>query len=201
MYEYRGDGWHVSAQSHGQMLLALYFRDLAGIEHPGPPDIAPLAPRVKATAAAEVCGPPAAELRQEWHDWGRRVLVQGPEDDGLFSPPAFPGFADSPTLQRLLQAHYGAALSWSRARMIEYTEVSAEHHGSGRRGLLEQMITDRAMELERRPKPMELKLVELPLSEPRAWFVDPDTVILSQDLARDADLYRSFLEPVIRFLL
>lgn len=201
MYEYRGDGWHVSAQSHGQMLLALYFRDLAGIEHPGPPDIAALAPRVKATAAGEVCGPPAAELRQEWHDWWRRVLLHDPDDDGLFSPPAFPGFADSPTLQRLLQAHYGIALSWSRARMAEYTEVSSEHHASGRRGLLEAMITDRALELERRPKPMELKLVELPLTEQRAWFVDPDTVILSQDLSRDADLYRSFLEPVIRFLL
>lgn len=201
MYEYRGDGWQVTAQSHGQMLLALYFRDLAGIEHPGPPDTAPLAPRVKATAAAEVSGPPAAELRQEWHDWWRRVLLHDPDDDELFCPPVFPGFADSPTLQHLLQAHYGAALSWSRARMDEYREVSSDHHASGRRSLLEEMIIDRARKLPRRPKPMELKLVELPLSEQRAWFVDPDTVILNQDLARDAELYRSFLEPVIRFLL
>lgn len=85
--------------------------------------------------------------------------------------------------------------------MDEYREVSSDHHASGRRSLLEEMIIDRARKLPRRPKPMELKLVELPLSEQRAWFVDPDTVILNQDLARDAELYRSFLEPVIRFLL
>lgn len=201
MYEYHGDGWRVSAQSHAPMLLALYFRDLAGIEHHGPPAIAALAPRVKPSAVGEASGPPAAELRQEWQDWWRRILLHDPHDDDLFSPPGFPGFADSPTLQRLLQAHYGTALSWSRVRMAEYNDISSEHHASGRRALLEAMITDRALELERRPKPMQLKLVELPLTEQRAWFVDPETVILSQELCRDEELYRSFLEPVIRFLL
>lgn len=201
MYEFRGDGWHVSAQSHGQMLLALYVRDLAGIDHPGLPAIARLDPLVKPHAAAEVPGYRAAELRQEWQDWWHRILHLEGASEPVFSPPTFPYFNDSPTLQRLLRAHYGSALSWSRERMAEYSHVSSEHHASGRRRLLEEMITDRALELEREPRPMRLKMVELPLAQRRAWFVDPDTVILSQDLPRDPELYRSFLEPVIRFLL
>jgi hypothetical protein len=183
------------------MLLALYVRDLAGIEHPGSPEIAPLAPVVKPHAAGEVSGYRAAELRQEWQDWWHRILHQDPAVDGMFSPPGFPYFADSPTLQRILRAHYGSALSWSRERQAEYTQVSSEHHASGRRRLLEEMIIERALELDRAPRTMHLKMVELPLAQRRAWFVDPDTVILSQDLPRDAELYRSFLEPVIRFLL
>lgn len=201
MYEFHGEGWKVSAHTHGQMLLALYVRDLAGIEHTGSPEVAPLAPPVKPHAAAEVSGYRAAELRQEWQDWWHRIVRRDPTVDGTFSPPGFPYFADSPTLQRILRAHYGSALSWSRERQSEYTQVSSEHHASGRRRLLEEMLTERALELERAPRPMHLKMVELPLAERRAWFVDPDTVILSQDLPRDAELYRSFLEPVIRFLL
>ncbi|WP_372697995.1 hypothetical protein [Arthrobacter sp. JSM 101049] len=201
MYEFRGDGWHVSAQSHGQMLLALYVRDLAGIEHPGLPAIARLAPAVKPHAAAEFSGYHAAELRQEWQDWWHRILHHDEREETAFSPPGFAFFADSPTLQRLLRAHYGSALSWSRERLAEYSRVSAEHHATGRRRMLEQMITERALELEREPRPMQLKMVELPLAQRRAWFVDPGTVILSQDLPRDAELYRSFLEPVIRFML
>lgn len=201
MYEFRGDGWHVSAQSHGQMLLALYVRDLAGIEHPGAPEIAPLAPLVKPHAAGEASGYRTGELRQEWQDWWHRILNHDPGIEGMFSPPGFPYFDDSPTLQRILRAHYGSALSWSRERLAEYSRVSSDHHASGRRQLLEEMIADRALELERAPRPMHLKMVELPLAQRRAWFVEPDTVILSQDLPRDADLYRSFLEPVIRFLL
>lgn len=201
MYEFRGEGWQVSARSHGQMLLALYMRDLAGIEHRGPPEIAPLAPMVKPHAAGEVSGYRAAELRQEWQDWWHRILRQDPADEAMFTPPGFPYFADSPTLQRILRAHYGAALSWSRERLAEYTQVSADHHASGRRRLLEEMIAARALELDREPRSLHLKMVELPLAQRRAWFVEPDTVILSQDLPRDADLYRSFLEPVIRFLL
>ncbi|WP_417233465.1 hypothetical protein [Arthrobacter sp.] len=201
MYEFRGEGWQVSAQSHGPMLLALYVRDLAGIEHRGAPEIAPLAPLVKPRAAAEVPEYRTAELRQEWQDWWHRILHGGPEVEAMFAPPGFPYFADSPTLQRLLRAHYGSALSWSRDRLAEYNQISSEHHASGRRRLLEEMIAERALELERDPRSMHLKLLELPLAERRAWFVDPDTVILSQDLSRDASLYRSFLEPVIRFLL
>lgn len=201
MYEFRGAGWQVSAHSHGQMLLALYVRDLAGIEHSGAPEIAPLAPPVKPHAAAEVSGYRTAELRQEWQDWWHRIVRDDPTVQDTFSPPEFPDFADSPTLQRILRAHYGSALSWSRERQAEYTQVSSEHRASGRRRVLEEMITERTLELDRAPHAMHLKLVELPLSQHRAWFVDPDTVILSQDLPRDAELYRSFLEPVIRFLL
>ncbi len=44
---------------------------------------------------------------------------------------------------------------------------------------------------------LHLKMVELPLAEPRAWFVEPDTVLLSQDLMLDAELFRSYLQPII----
>lgn len=201
MYKRAGDGWNISAGTHGQMLLALYFRDLAGIRHAGQPVLSPLSPPVKPAAAHEVYGHSGAELRQEWQQWWHRIL-RG--DEGIeqgFSPPSFPAFNDSPTLQRLIQAHYGTALSWTRARQAEYDAISREHDARGRRAVLERMIRERGLELDREPKPLALTLLELPLAEPRAWFVDPGTVILSQDLPCDEELFRSFLQPVIELLL
>ena len=223
MYHSEGCGWQVSADMHGQMLLALYLRDLAHIDPVGHPVLCPLVPPVKPVAAAEIDPHAAAELRQEWQRWWHRLLrgnghlndasaaeaagqaeAAGPAQEelaGSLDPPVFEEFNDSPTLQRLLRAHYGAAFDWTQERMEEYRRTSSEPAVTGGRDLLERMILDRELEVDRTAHPFRLTLLELPLAEPRAWFVEPSTVILSQDLQRDEGLFRSYLQPVIDLLV
>ncbi|MEE1620403.1 hypothetical protein ACQ7DA_04090 [Zafaria sp. J156] len=200
MYERSGNGWRVSAGTHGQMLVALYLRDLAGIDHPGLPVLSRLAPVVKPSAAAELAPHAAGELKQEWQGWWLRILQDDAGAEQLVAPPHFPAFADSPTLQRLLRAHYGTALTWARARMDEYRGLSREHTVSGRRRVLEQLVEERSLELDGAEQVVELRLVELPLAERRAWFVEPGTVLMSQELPLDETLFRSYLEPIVEFL-
>lgn len=64
---------------------------------------------------------------------------------------------------------------------------------------MQQLFDERELEGEEAGA-LHLKLVELPLAEQRAWFIEPDTVIVSQDLMRDVALFRSYLEPIIAML-
>jgi len=226
-----GCGWQVSAGMHGQMLLALYLRDLARIDPVGHPVLCSLDPPVKPVAAAEIDPHAAAELRQEWQRWWHRLLRSNGHPDaaagtapvaavpapgmvgpgapgtgtaeelaGVLDPPVFGEFNDSPTLQRLLRAHYGAAFDWTQERLEEYRRTGAMPAAGGR-DLVERMIQDRELEVDRTAHPFTLTLLELPLAEPRAWFVEPATVILSQDLPRDERLFRSYLQPVVDLLV
>lgn len=190
----------VSANTHRQMLLALYIRDLAGIHPVGMPEISPLNPTVKPSAVREAKRHEPTELRQEWQGWWEAILTGG-QAGAVPEEPDFACFDDSPTLQVLMRAHYGSAISWANERMAEYESLSRKHARSGRRALLERMIDEQIMEVERAPKAFTLNLVELPLTEPRAWFVEPSMVILSQHLIEDPELYRSYLQPVIKFLI
>lgn len=49
---------------------------------------------------------------------------------GAFTP-GFNAFGNSPALRRVLQAHFGAALTWARERLEEYEKLEAEREASG----------------------------------------------------------------------
>lgn len=200
MYLTEGDGWMVSTNTHRQMLLALYIRDLAGIHPVGMPEISPLNPKVKPAAAHEVQRQQPTELRQEWQSWWENILAVSPDAE-LEHEPDFSRFADSPMLRDLMRAHYGSAISWADDRVTEYEALARRLARNGSRTLLERMIDEQILEMERDPKSFTLNLIELPLTEPRAWFVEPSMVILSQHLIEDPDLYRSYLQPVINFVI
>ena len=193
-----GSGWKVTADIDKEMLLALYFRDLAAIEPVGATFLAPLSPRVKPAAARELAVHTAGELRQEWQSWWERILSDEHPTIDIDAEPDFEGFSDSPSLQHLLRAHYGNAYTWTQNRLGEYQE-SCQDHTKERLALVAQLFAERELE-GKNVSDLHLKLVELPLAERRAWFVEPDTVILSQDLMRDATLFRSYLQPIIDML-
>lgn len=198
MVQDSGSGWKVSADTHKEMLLALYIRDLAAIEPLGAPSLAPLSPRVKPAAARELNGVSAGELRQEWHSWWESIIADTHPDIDIEREPDFADFSDSPSLQHLLRAHYGNAYTWTQRRLGEYQEYALDHT-TEQLALLGQLFAERELE-GKNVSQMHLKLVELPLAERRAWFVEPDTVILSQELMRDETLFRSYLAPIIDLL-
>jgi hypothetical protein len=168
-----------------------WHRLLRGNGHPNVPGAA-------GTGDALAAGPaPAAGTDTAA---GTAGLGTAEELAGVLDAPAFGEFDDSPTLQRLLRAHYGTAFDWTQERLEEYGRTGAAPAAGGR-DLVERMIEDRELEMDRTARPFRLTLLELPLAEPRAWFVEPATVILSQDLPRDEGLFRSYLQPVVDLLV
>ena len=49
----------------------------------------------------------------------------------------------------MLQAHFGAALTWARERRGEYLALEAEREASGGAQLLADMVDDRLLEVGR----------------------------------------------------
>lgn len=198
MVQDSGSGWVVSADTHKEMLLALYFRDLAAIEPVGQAGLSALSPKVKPAAAQERGQASAGELRQEWQSWWERIISNTHPGIDIQAEPDFAEFSDSPSLQHLMLAHYGNAYTWTQRRLGEYQEF-CRNTTTVRLELVQQLFDERELEGEEAGA-LHLKLVELPLAEQRAWFIEPDTVIVSQDLMRDVALFRSYLEPIIAML-
>lgn len=198
MVQESGPGWRVSADIHREMLLALYIRDLAAIEPMGTPALAPLSPKVKPSAAGELARESAGELRQEWQTWFERILRDGLGPLDLDFEPDFIQFDDSPSLQQLLRAHYGTAYTWTQSRMGEYQDY-CRRNTSERSILVSEVFFEHELGAVGSTD-VHLQLVELPLAEPRAWFVEPNTVLISQSLVHDAELFRSYLGPIISMI-
>ncbi|MBG6085536.1 hypothetical protein IW252_002303 [Zhihengliuella flava] len=198
------------------MLIALYLRDLAGVvgtpvplDDGAGPVLCAVQPAVKPRAATELSHSELAELSQEWHQWWRRMVLRydvdgSPEaadlpEAALLGQPDFDAFRASPALQKLLRAHYGAAHDWANERRRQYNTVAREHAAAGRRRVVETLVQERSLE-GAAGQDLEINLVELPLAERRAWLTGRRTVLLSQDLAADQTLLRSYLEPMIRLI-
>jgi hypothetical protein len=101
----------------------------------------------------------------------------------------------------VLQAHFGAALTWARERRSEYAELEAERAASGADQLLEDMVDDRLMEVGRDSRDFKLTIIELPLNEQRAWYLEPDKIIMSNQLMTEPELFRSYVQPVVEILV
>lgn len=203
MHHTGGPGWRITADTSGHMLVALYLRDVAGLAGAGSPAVSPVVPTVRTAdpgqLTANVGGPSA--LRDQWEQWWEDLVRDRPGNATKLTPPSFPAFAGSPALQRLLQAHFGAAMSWSRARMAEYGKMAEEREAKGKSGLVRELVQDREMELGRAARSFELKLIELPLGEPRAWFVEPDRILMSQTLMDDETTFRSYVQPIVELVV
>lgn len=202
MHHTGGPGWRITMDTSGPMLIALYVRDAAGLETVGHPVLCPVVPKIHPSNHShlinEVGGMPA--LKTEWEAWWSQLLKAHPEMEPELGPPGFRAFGNSPALRRVLQAHFGAALSWARERQGEYRALEAERDANGASSILADMVEDRLLEAGRDARDFELTIIELPLVEPRAWYLEPDKIIMSSALASDPELFRSYVQPVIELL-
>ena len=203
MHHTGGPGWRITTDTSAHLLLALYLHDVAGLDGAGLPAVCGADPPVRKAdprqLTAHVGGTRA--LRREWEQWWSLLIQEDPAAADALVPPAFPAFDGSPALQKLLQAHFGAAMSWSSERVADYRQLAEEREASGKTKLIGQMVQDREMELGRDARGFELKFIELPLRERRAWYVEPDKVLLNQSLIDDEGAYRSFIQPIVELLV
>ncbi|WP_104091679.1 hypothetical protein [Arthrobacter sp. GMC3] len=203
MHHTGGPGWRITMDTCGPMLMALYIRDVAGLAGAGSPALAPVTPQIRSAdhshLTAEVGG--EAALRYQWEFWWRGLVAQYPEREPVLSPPEFPEIAGMPALQRVVQAHYGAALNWEREQFRSYAAMTAERETLGGHKILADLVQNREMELGRSARDFTLTIVEMPLTEHRAWFIEPDTLIMSQQLIEDQTNFLSYVQPVIELLV
>ncbi|MHC6593325.1 hypothetical protein [Arthrobacter sp. C152] len=197
-----GSGWHITTDTSGPMMIALYVRDAAGLNGVGRPMLSHTAPKVRSGnhshLTADVGG--VSALKTEWEAWWEQLLKAHPQTAPELSPPSFEAFGNSPALQRVLQAHFGSALTWARERRSEYAELEAERVATGTGQLLQDMVDDRLLEVGRDARDFTLTIIELPLDEQRAWYLEPDKIIMSQQLMGQPDLFRSYVQPVLEIL-
>ncbi len=203
MHETGGPGWRITMDTSGPMLIALYIRDAAGLNSVGHPALCHVAPKVRGSdhlhLIAEVGGTSA--LKTEWEAWWAQILKAYPDMSPSLAPPGFQAFSNSPALRRVLQAHFGAALSWARERRGAYQALEAARDGSGAALLLADMVEDSLLEAGRAAREFTLTIIELPLAEPRAWYLEPDKIIMSNELLSQPELFRSYVQPVVDLLV
>ncbi|WP_285248735.1 hypothetical protein [Pseudarthrobacter sp. efr-133-R2A-89] len=203
MHHASGSGWQITTDTSGPMMIALYVRDAAALNGVGRPVLSHTAPKIRSAdhthLTAEVGG--LSALKTEWEAWWEQLLKAHPQTAPELSPPDFEAFGNSPALQRVLQAHFGSALTWARERRSEYAELEGERVASGTDQLLAEMVDDRLMEIGRDSRDFSLTIIELPLDEQRAWYLEPDKIIMSRELMGQPELFRSYVQPVLEILV
>ncbi|WP_138442412.1 hypothetical protein [Sinomonas susongensis] len=203
MHQTAGPGWRVTIDTSDPMLLALYLKDNAGLTGAGFPPLAPAEPHIRECdhhqLTQHVGGVEA--LRREWEEWWSQLVADQPDGVPDVSPPEFTAFSAAPALQRSLQAHFGSALAWAGERRAEYERIEARREARGEAQFLAEMVAGRQLEAGPLAKDFDLRIIELPLAEDRAWLVASDKMIMSQWLMDDAEAFRSFLAPVLEILV
>lgn len=203
MHHSGGHGWSITVDTSSIMLTALYLRDAAGLEDAGEPAVSPVSPKVRVAdprqAVAQSGG--VGDLRDQWCQWWQPLAGGDLDAVTVVDPPYFTVFDDSPALRSYCRAHYGAAMTWGRERQREYTNLEALRVTTGRAEIFADLVEEREMELGRDSRTFKLNIIELPLSEPRAWYIEPDRLLMSQSLPDDEEGLRSFVQPVIELLV
>ena len=194
-------GGRFSVDTSEVLLVALYLRDCSGLRGIGQPCLPPVRPAVRASTL----GRPVEDaggtetLRVEWEAWWHRLVSGDLAGASLPIPPEFEELDGMAALQRVAQAHFGSAIEWAEERRAEYA-LHAGARGERLEALLEVLVQERELELGRSARSFALDVVELPLGAQRAWWVEPDRLLMCQDLGADEGALRSYVEPVIKML-
>ncbi|PPB50874.1 hypothetical protein C4K88_03170 [Arthrobacter pityocampae] len=185
------------------LLVALYLRDCAGLQGTGLPSLPPLQPAVRRAETRQLTKRVGgrATLRVEWEAWWHTLLAHRVGAAVLPLPPDFEALDGMAALKALLRAHFGTAMAWAAERCAEYALRVGSRGADSMDRLLARIIQECELELGRPARPFTLEVVELPLVGQRAWWVEPDKLLMCQDLFDDEVSFRSYVEPVIRALV
>ncbi|GAB3539439.1 hypothetical protein GCM10027403_27700 [Arthrobacter tecti] len=198
----REPSWKVRVRTSPSMCFALYLRDCAGLGVIGQPAVSAVKPAVHCTdprQAVHAVGGMTA-LRVEWEAWWYELVAGRGNGHRVPTPPAFPELQAMPALQQLTHAHYGTALTWTEEYDAAHRKRERSRMARGTRLDVGELVRERELELGRAARNFTLDMVELPLSETRAWFVEPDMLLVSEDLHDDETAFRSYVQPVVEFI-
>jgi hypothetical protein len=203
--------WQVTEDCPWDLLMALCLRELGGLSDVDVPEIPPITPpahrvrRAIGRRSVAVHDAPVAidhaVLAEQWMTWWSQIVRRElrPLITGL-RPPHFAEFDRLIALQDLIIDNYDAALAWTSARHDEYVRTSIAEHAKRAADIVD-VVRDREHELRRQAGYFRLDIAVLPLAEPGAWIVGPNSVVLSQSMRNDSAAFRKWFRPIVEALV
>ena len=202
--------WKVTIAEPEALRIALYVRDVAGLQPATEPDIPPLYPPadvwpVWSRRPVDVPEPGGVRLlggrdvdleiaSAQWARWWRHALEVGASAIDDFRPPGFLPLAGVPDLRALMQRHYQNASRWSDG-LNDDPRIKAAQSAPGLG--LNALIRDLPTLLGRRPAPFKLRITVIGVQTKHAWVLAPDHLMLTRHLISDLDNAVDWLRPRI----
>lgn len=195
MYIRRGQNWSICIDSDPYAVMALFLRDLAGLTHREVGPNSTLAHTVKIRGARwDTHG----QIKQEWDSWWQSIM-HGPTHNQLESTHDLPLQLERrgyPQLARVASAHYGQAIVFADEHHREFSRAAVEYVPQ-RIQELEKILLDQGVEHAGQSNTeTNIRVLEVPLSEPRAWLGGGGTIVASHNLLRDGAAFHSYMEPI-----
>jgi hypothetical protein len=210
--------WRVTEDCPLDLLIGLCLRDLAGLGAVGEPALPSVVPAVQRrsvstqvpvstmpvptmpvpTAPARDADPPQ-QLGEEWAHWWRRAVVRANAFGSwstAFQPPHFAAFDRELALQDFVIERFQDAVGWAMERRAEYVADDLLHHMEYSADIVD-VVRGREHELRRQAGSFRLDIEVLPLAEPGAWVVGPDTVVISRSVRDDHEAFRAWFTPLV----
>ena len=192
--------WKVTIAEPEALRIALYVRDVAGLEPLTVPEIPPLDPpadvwpvwsrrpvEVPTGRGVKLLGGRDVDVEiasGQWSRWWRHALEVGPSAMDDFRPPAFLALAGVPDLRALMQRHFYNANLWSDG-LNDDPRVRAAQSAPAMG--LNALIRDLPEMLGRKPRPFDLRITIVGVQGKRAWMLAPDHVLITRHLIADRD--------------
>lgn len=205
--------WRVTEDCPLDLLVGLCLRDLAELGPVGEPVLPAVVPAVRRrpvpsrvrVSAVPAPSPPARspdppqQLGEEWSRWWRRAVVRAnavASWSTMFQPPHFAAFDRELALQDFVIERFQDAFAWAHERRAEYVADDLAHHAEYSADIVD-VVRGREHELRRQAGSFRLDIEVLPLAEPGAWVVGPDTVVISRSVRDDHAAFRAWLTPLV----
>ena len=180
MYFRRGNNWSLTIYTDPHLLMALYLRELAGVN---PADVK------ERTGPHSVHG----QIKQEWGSWWDSLTTHDTAPEVAVPVPAnlLEWLEDNgyPELARLARPHYGQATLFAHRDYIP-----------DRMDEIEQLLIERGIEHAADAVEKQISVIEVPLKEPRAWLTGGSTILASSVLLRDSKAFRGFIQPMLTII-
>jgi hypothetical protein len=153
------------------------------------------------TASGPAPASDSPSLAEQWLAWWRTEAVREHRPlMTMLQPPHFAAFDRAIELQDLIVTYYDDAYLWAAQRHEEYARASTELHAKRAADIVD-VVRAREHELRRQAGYFRLDIAVMPLAEPGAWIVGPNSVVISQSLRDDSGAFREWFTPVIAALV
>lgn len=208
MYIAGTDRCQIYVEEPAALVVALYLREVAGLNPPLEYVLPKLDPPITAwpvwarRAPADWVPPLAARTAEvdrheagiEWVRWWEHLLTVDASSDEDFHPPSFREYRSVPLIRLLLQRHYEEATRWVEA-LTGDPRVKRDQ-ATPRPGLF-AMVNELESDPVRIPLPFRLRLSIIPVGVKHAWPMGPEHILLSRRLMADTDNVLDWLRPRI----
>ncbi|MGR6900105.1 MULTISPECIES: hypothetical protein [Glutamicibacter] len=199
MYFRQGNNWSIGVCANPQLLMALYLRELGGIN---PHELGPNC-ALEQRGRLRPLQPPAShgQIRQEWYSWWESLVKDGRSLQNGHHVGGIPDLDAQgyPELAKLANAHYGQTTLFAHECLEDFVLRSAQYVPK-RMDEIEVLLADRGIEHLAGREAVHMQLVEVPLNEPRAWLMGQATVVASSSLMRDGKAFHGYIEPIVSII-